>query len=88
MAFFVDKKQLELTSSQGRLLQHLYNHAYQICTRESCIQVLWGREYIPVVDDLALNRVMSNLRKKLAQDKFGFNRIVTHRGMGYMLVLD
>ena len=45
MTFFLDKQPIKLTPGQFRLLRHLYQHAHDICTRESCAEVLWGREY-------------------------------------------
>ncbi len=88
MMFFLDHQSLELTPAQFRLLQHLHKHAYDLCTRESCVEVLWGREYDPVLDDQALNRAVSNLRNQFHQIAPDLEMIVTHRGLGYMLVLD
>jgi DNA-binding response OmpR family regulator len=88
MMFSLDQQPLELTPSQFRLLEHLYKHAYDICTRESCAEIVWGREYDPVLDDQALNRVFSNLRNQFQKIAPDLDLIVTHRGLGYMLVLD
>jgi two-component system catabolic regulation response regulator CreB len=87
MTFFLNHKPVELTSGQFRLLYHLYNHAYEVCTRESCAEVLWERGYDPVLDDLALNRVISNLRGQLQKIAPNVELITTHRGIGYTLVL-
>ena len=88
MMFLLDQQPLELTPAQFRLLQHLFEHAYDICTRESCAEIVWGREYDPVLDDQALNRAVSNLRSQFHKIAPDLEMIVTHRGLGYMLVLD
>lgn len=86
MNFYLDKEPVELTPGQSRLLQHLMMHADEICTRESCAEALWGREYDPVLDDLPLNRTISNIRRQFRQIAPETEFIITHRGIGYMLV--
>jgi DNA-binding response OmpR family regulator len=88
MMFLLDQQPLKLTPAQLRLLRHLYQHAHDICTRDSCAEVLWGREYDPVLDTQALDRAVSSLRRQLrwiAPD--ADMMIITHRGLGYELVL-
>ncbi|NWG75193.1 MAG: FHA domain-containing protein [Rubrivivax sp.] len=65
LTFSLDKKPLELTPAQFRLLFHLYQHVGDVCTRESCAEALWGRDYDPGLDAEALDRAISNLRQKL-----------------------
>lgn len=87
MTFNLNKKPLELTPSQFKLLTHLYNHAGNICTRESCAQVIWDRLYDPVLDAGALDRIISKLRKQLKEvDPEAKDMIETRRGLGYVLL--
>jgi DNA-binding winged helix-turn-helix (wHTH) protein len=85
MTFSLDKKSLELTPAQFRLLFHLYQHAGDICTRESCAEALWGRDYDPGLDAEALDRAISNLRHKLREIKPETEMLKTARGLGYIL---
>lgn len=85
MTFLLDKKPLELTPAQYKLLFHLYQHAGDVCTRESCAEALWGREYDPGLDAEALDRAISNLRHKLRETKPDAEMLKTSRGLGYVL---
>ncbi|HXW00702.1 MAG TPA: FHA domain-containing protein [Anaerolineae bacterium] len=85
MTFFLDKKPLELTPAQFRLLLHLYQHAGDVCTRESCAEALWGREYDPGLDAEALDRAISKLRHKLHELRPEAEMLKTARGLGYVL---
>ncbi len=85
MTFFLDKQPLELTPAQFRLLFHFYQHAGVVCTRESCAEALWGRDYDPALDTEALDRAISNLRHKLREIKPEADMIKTVRGLGYVL---
>ena len=86
--FVLDQTTLELTPNQFRLMEHLYQHAYDLCTRESCAEALWGTGYDPVLDDQALDRTVSNLRKQLRQIASDADFIITRRGVGYILSLN
>lgn len=88
LMFFLDQQPVELTPTQLRLMQHLYNHAYNLCTRASCATALWGRGYDPILDDQALDRMISNLRQQLRELTPEADFIVTRRGVGYILVLN
>jgi hypothetical protein len=85
MTFFLNDKPLDLTPAQFRLLSHLYQHAGDLCTRESCAEALWGREYDPGLDAEALDRAVSNLRRKLREFGLEVELIKTARGLGYIL---
>lgn len=87
LLFFLDQQPLDLTPTQLRLMQHLYHHAYDLCTRASCAKALWGRDYDPILDDQALDRIVSNLRQQLRRLAPDAEFIVTRRGVGYILVL-
>lgn len=85
MTFFLNEKPLDLTPAQYRLLHHLHQHAGDVCTRESCAEALWGREYDPGLDAEALDRAISNLRHKLREITPEAELIKTARGLGYVL---
>jgi DNA-binding response OmpR family regulator len=85
MTFILNKKPLDLTPAQFRLLHYLYQHAGEVCTRETCAQAIWGRDYDPGLDADALDRAMSNLRGQLRQVDPDSDLIETRRGLGYLL---
>lgn len=85
MTFFLKQMPIDLTPAQFRLLHHLYQHAGEVCTRESCAQAIWGRDYDPGLDADALDRAMSNLRGQLRQVDSDADLIETRRGLGYVL---
>lgn len=85
MTFYMDKKAVELTPAQFRLLFHLYQHAGDVCTRESCAEALWGRDYDPGLDAEALDRAISNLRQRLREIRPDTEVFRTVRGLGYVL---
>ncbi|MBX0328905.1 FHA domain-containing protein [Oscillochloris sp. ZM17-4] len=87
MAFSLGAQVLELTPHQFRLLMHLYQSAGQVCSRESCAQVLWGREYEPGLDAAALDQAITSLRGALRRVDAHNAMIQTRRGVGYLLVL-
>ena len=85
MTFFMEEQLVTLTPAQFRLLHHLYQHAGTVCTRESCAEAIWGRDFDPVLDTEALDRAISNLRgllRRLAPER---GLIETRRGLGYLL---
>ncbi len=88
MTFLVNDKRLTLTPVELHLFHFLYLHAGEICTRNSCAEAIWDREYDPVLDEDALNRAISNLRRKLRKiDQDAGDMIRTYRGKGYALYL-
>jgi DNA-binding response OmpR family regulator len=87
LLFFLDQQQLDLTPAQFRLLFHLYQHSDQVCSRESCAQVIWGQSYSPDLDVDALDRAINKLRTKLRRVDPTIDLIKTRRGLGYELVL-
>lgn len=86
-AFFLDQQPLALTPLLSRLLLHLYDHAGQLCTRESCAAAIWGNEFDPGRDGEALDRLVSNLRAALRAIDPDYAPIATARGQGYRLAL-
>jgi DNA-binding response OmpR family regulator len=87
VAFFLREQPLELTRNQFRLLHHLYQHLGDVCTRESCAEAIWGREYEPGLDAQTLDGVCRDLRRRLRDINPSADYIKTHRGFGYELVL-
>lgn len=87
MAFLVGGQPLDLTPAQFRLLLHLYRHAGDLCTRESCAEALWGRDFDPGLDADALDRAVSSLRVRLRAADPSADFVQTRRGLGYTLTL-
>jgi len=87
MAFTVGQQLLDLTPAQFRLLLYLYQHAGDLCMRESCAEALWGRDYDPGLDADALDRTISSLRIRLREADPSADFIQTRRGLGYTLSL-
>jgi len=87
MQFLLDSQPLDLTPAQFRLLHHLYQFAGEVCTRESCAEALWGRNYEPGLDADALDRAFSSLRSQLRRIDASADLIETRRGLGYVLNL-
>lgn len=87
MTFFLNQKPIELTPAQFRLLHHLHQHSGSVCTRESCAEAVWGRDYDPGMDADGLDRAVSNLRSQLRKIDVEADLIQTRHGLGYVLVL-
>jgi DNA-binding response OmpR family regulator len=98
MKFFLYEQALDLPPGQFRLLLYLYQHVDEVCTRESCAQAIWGRDYDPGMDAAALDDTVSGLRGKFRQVVSKLREvsrqieptadlIQTRRGLGYELVL-
>lgn len=87
MVFALGAQDLELTPHQFRLLMHLYQSAGQVCSRERCAQILWGRDYDPGLDAAALDQAITSLRAALRRIDPQNTMIQTRRGLGYELIL-
>ena len=87
LQFLLNRRPLELSQSQFRLLLHLYRHAGALCTRGSCAEAIWGRTYEPGMDAAALDRMVANLRAALRAAEPDAELIQTRRGVGYVLNL-
>jgi DNA-binding response OmpR family regulator len=85
MAFSLGGQTLDLTPAQFKLLYYLYQHSGDVCTRESCAEALWGRDYDPGLDADALDRAISSLRVSLRAADLTADLIQTRRGLGYVL---
>jgi DNA-binding response OmpR family regulator len=87
MRFFVAQQPLDLAPAQFRLLVHLYQNASHLCTRESCAEAIWGRDYDPGLDAQALDGVCRDLRRRLREVDPEADFVKTQRGFGYLLSL-
>jgi DNA-binding response OmpR family regulator len=85
MVFYLSNQEIVLTQSQLRLMLHLYQHAGEVCSRESCAQAIWGRDYDPGMDAGALDEAIGKLRKQIYQVDPDAKLITTRRGAGYTL---
>lgn len=85
MLFTLNYQPLTLSPAQFKLLSYLFEHAGQVCTREACAQVIWGRDYDPGLDADALDRALATLRQQLRRVDPSADLIQTRRGLGYIL---
>ena len=85
MIFLLGNQLLELPPMQFRLLHHLYTCAGRVCSRESCAQAIWGRDYDPGMDAGALDEAISKLRRQIRLIDSTADIIKNRRGLGYEL---
>lgn len=85
--FFLSGIALSLPPHQFQLLHHLYLHAGDICTRASCVQAVWSREYDHAIDAGVLDTSVSELRRAMREVDPTVDLIETRRGVGYLLRL-
>lgn len=73
---------IELTKTELKIIQILFEHAGQIVSRESIMEALWQSEAF--VDDNTLSVNINRLRKKL--EAFSLPSLIhTKKGIGYQL---
>ena len=72
---------VELTSTEFSILYELLQHRGEVVSKRDLYKSALGRE--PVPHDRSVDMHVSNLRRKLAPDPRGDNRIETIRGIGY-----
>ncbi len=77
----IDGSRVELTAVEFDLLEHLVRHAGRKVLRDDLTRAAWGRQASPL--DRSLDVHISRLRRKIASGA----RIVTVRGVGYMLAV-
>lgn len=77
-----DKQQIELTTSENKILMLLFRKKGEVVSKESILQELWQTDEF--IDVNTLNVKMTRLRKKVSE--IGLDQhIVTKRGAGYVL---
>ncbi|CAM2989266.1 response regulator [Vibrio mytili] len=81
---YCDQELLDLTATEFALLAHFVQHPGQILTKETLSLDVLGKRLAAF--DRAIDMHVSNLRKKLPDQKNGKPRIKTLRGRGYMLL--
>ena len=73
---------IELTKTELKIMQILFEHAGQIVSRDTIMEALWQSEAF--VDDNTLSVNINRLRKKL--DAFSLPKLIhTKKGIGYQL---
>ena len=73
---------IELTKTELKIMQILFEHAGQIVSRDTIMEALWQSEAF--VDDNTLSVNINRLRKKL--DAFSLPHLIhTKKGIGYQL---
>jgi DNA-binding response OmpR family regulator len=87
MHFTWNQQPLDLTPSQWRLLNYLYQHRGEVCRREQCAQAIWGTEFLPGMDADNLDKVLSGLRARLREVDPLADPIAVRRGLGYTLTV-
>jgi two-component system response regulator CpxR len=78
----VEGAAIDLTAVEFDLLEHLVRHAGRKVLRDDLTRAAWGRQASPL--DRSLDVHISRLRRKI---RTGAARIVTVRGVGYMLAV-
>ncbi|WP_066874189.1 response regulator transcription factor [Clostridium mediterraneense] len=78
-----NKKKIELTKNESRILHILFKNKEKIVSRNKIIKELWKEEEF--VDDNTLTVNMNRLRKKL-EGIGAVDYLQTKRGQGYMII--
>lgn len=86
LALFIDNTEVELSTTECRLMQALMSRAGKALSREQLMTLAWGRDYAAF--DRSIDVHISRLRAKLAHYPGHEKRIRTVWGTGYMLVGD
>jgi DNA-binding response OmpR family regulator len=87
MLFTLGAQPLALPPTQFRLLLHLYRHAGDICSRESCAQAIWERPYDHSIDANLLDQAVTGLRRALRAIDPNNEALETRRSLGYVLMV-
>jgi DNA-binding response OmpR family regulator len=80
--FLYDGHRLELTKTEIKLMQLLFEHSGQYVEREIIMTRLWQSDCF--VDENTLSVYIARLRKKLESVNL-FDYIETKKGVGYMV---
>jgi two-component system, OmpR family, response regulator VicR len=77
-------KEISLTPTESRILNHLMRNAGQVVTHSSLADAVWGEDYPGAVDSLKV--YIRRLREKLEVEPQQPQIIVTKAGIGYLMV--
>jgi DNA-binding response OmpR family regulator len=75
---YVDGRMIELTAREFALAELFFSHPGQVLSKEQILSHVWGYDFDPGSNVVEV--YVSYLRKKLGSD-----RLVTARGMGYVM---
>ena len=78
--------QIDLTTSEFRLLEILVNHPKQVLSRDRLMDMLKGQDWSPF--DRSIDNQIARLRKKIEKQPKSPRLIKTVRGVGYSLSVD
>ena len=79
----VDNHELELTSTEYKMLSYISLNAGRIVTPDQLLVKVWGEEYIGAAHLLQVN--IARLRKKLGDNAKDPEYILTRPGIGYIM---
>ncbi|WP_141503835.1 response regulator transcription factor [Paenibacillus luteus] len=77
-------KSVYLSKKEFSLLSYMAQNVNRAVTIDALFQLIWGMESLEDTRTVAVH--ISNLRKKIEADPANPERIITARGIGYMLV--
>ena len=80
----LNKKDLDLTSTEYKLLAYISNNAGRVVTPDQLLSKVWGEEYIGSPHLLQVN--IARLRRKLGDDAKHPAYILTRPGIGYIML--
>ncbi len=78
-----NNKDISLTPTEGRILNHLIRNTGQVVTHSSLADAVWGEDYPGAVDSLKV--YIRRLREKLEKDPQQPVLILTKAGIGYSM---
>jgi len=81
----VDRQQVQLSAKEFTLLQYLYEHSNEICSKDKIADAVWP-EYQSGVYDYQVENLIRRLRTKLEPNPAEPRMLLTVRGRGYKLV--
>jgi len=79
----VNENPVTLTPTEYNILRTLVNHAGKVLTHQQLIKEVWGGNY--EADSHILRVNISNLRRKIENDRLKPRYIITEPGIGYRL---
>jgi len=78
-----EQKEVSLTPTEGRILQHLLKHPGRVASHSSLAEAIWSIDYPGAADNMKV--YIWRLREKLEQDPGHPQLILTKAGTGYFL---